>query len=80
MCDKRLRVSACFGHPRGQQRQRAIGLPDNEVVGAGVALHADNGDNFVAARMKPVADSNLSRQTPGSMTLLRLAQARAISP
>jgi hypothetical protein len=37
-------------------------------------------DGLAAARMKRIDDPNLKRRTPGSMTLLRLAPARAISP
>jgi hypothetical protein len=61
----------CFCHPRRQQRQRAIGLPDDEVLGAGVTLHAQDRNALAAARVKRIEDPNLDRRTPGSMTLLR---------
>jgi hypothetical protein len=60
-----------LGHPRRQQRQRAIGLPDDEMVGASVTLRVDDHDRLAAARVKRIENPNLNRQTPGSMTPLR---------
>ncbi len=77
MCNKRLSASTRVGHPRRQQRQRAVGLPDDEVSGAGVALYANDGNDFAAAWMKRIEDPNLYRRKPGSMTLLRPASAKA---
>src|SRR5438067_13168689 len=76
--DNRLCASTCLGHPRRQQRQREIRLPDNEVRCAGVTPRTDYRDGFTAARVKRIEDPNLNRRTPGSMTLLRPAAARAI--
>jgi hypothetical protein len=53
-------------------------LPDDEVSGAGVALHANDRNDFAAARVKRIEDSNLYRRKPGSMALLRPASARRI--
>jgi IstB-like ATP binding protein len=55
-------------------------LPDDEVRGAGVALHANDGNDFAAARVKRIEDPDLYRRKPGSMALLRPAPARTISP
>jgi hypothetical protein len=68
----------CFGHPRRQQRQRAIRLSDDEVRRPGVTLRTNYRDAFAAARVKRIEDPNLNRQTPGSMTLLRPVPARRI--
>jgi hypothetical protein len=78
MRNKRLSALSGVGHPRRQQRQRAIGLPDDEVSGAGVALYANDRNNFAIARVKRIEDPNFECRTPGSMTLLRPAPARAI--
>jgi hypothetical protein len=51
-------------------------LPDDEVSGAGVALHANDRNDFAAARVKRIEDPNLYRRKPGSMALLRPAPAR----
>src|SRR5207248_3647435 len=76
--DNRPCASTCLGHPRRQQRQREIRLPDNEVRYAGVTPRTDYRDGFTAARVKRIEDPNLNRRTPGSMTLLRPASARRI--
>src|SRR5205814_1375790 len=73
--DNRPCASTCLGHPRRQQRQREIRLPDNEVRYAGVTPRTDYRDGFTAARVKRIEDPNLNRRTPGSMTLLRPAWA-----
>lgn len=67
-------------HPCRQQSQGPIGLADDQVPGAGVALRADHLDRLTAARVKRVEDPNLGRQTPGSMALLRPAPARRRYP
>jgi hypothetical protein len=54
-------------------------LPDDEVSGARVALHANDGNDFAAAWVKRIEDPNLSRRKPGSMTLLRPASARRMA-
>ena len=41
----RRSASTCVGHPRRQQRQRPIRLPDDEMLGAGVTLYADDRDD-----------------------------------
>ena len=69
-----------LGHPGRQQRQGAIGLPDNEVIGACMPPDADHRDEITRARVKPVRDPDFKRRTPGSMTLVRPAPARRISP
>src|SRR5438067_1975176 len=76
--DNRLCASTCLGHPRRQQRQREIRLPDSEVRYAGVTPRTDYRDGFTAARVKRIEDPNLNRRTPGSMTLLRPAPASRI--
>jgi hypothetical protein len=54
-------------------------LPDDEVGGAGVALHANDRNDFAAARVKRIEDPNLYRRKPGSMALLRPARAKPMS-
>jgi hypothetical protein len=71
MHDKCWNAAFCFRHPRRQQRQRAIGLPDDEMLGTGMAFGADHGNRLTAPRVKRIDDPNLNRRTPGSMTLLR---------
>ena len=66
-----------LGHPGRQQRQAAIGLPDNEVIGACMPPDADHRDEITRARVKPVRDPDFKRRTPGSMTLVCPASARA---
>src|SRR5258708_6527941 len=46
------------------------------MVGASMTLRGDDYDRLAAARVKRIDNPNLNRQTPGSMTLLRPAQAR----
>ena len=41
----------------------------------GVPFRANDGNDFAATRMERIEDPNLYRRTPGSMTLLRQAQA-----
>ena len=65
-----------LGHPGRQQRQAAIGLPDNEVIGACMPPDADHRDEITRARVKPVRDPDFKRRTPGSMTLVCPASAR----
>ena len=74
-------VRDCFrlDHPGRQQCQSPIGLPDDEVVGAGVPLDTDDGDDLAAARVKWIRDPDLKRRTPGSMTLLPPSLRRAHS-
>jgi hypothetical protein len=76
MCNKRLGRATRLGHPRRQQRQGVVGLPDDEMLSAGVALAADHHDPLAAARVKRIKDPNLKRRTPGSMTLLRPAAVK----
>ena len=45
---------------------------------ATVLLAAENAHSVTVSRMKRVEDLHLKTQTPGSMTLARLAAARAI--
>jgi hypothetical protein len=68
-----------LGHPGRQQRQGAIGLPDNEVIGACMPPNADHRDEITRARMKPIRDPDFKRRTPGSMTLVRPAPGNPIS-
>jgi hypothetical protein len=60
-----------LGHPRRQQRQCPIGLPDDKVFSASMGLRSEHHDHFAAARVKGVADPNLKNRTLGSMTLFR---------
>lgn len=60
-----------FGHPDRQERQGPVGLANDEVIDAGVAFGADNGDHLAAAGVERIRDPNLKRRTPGSMTLVR---------
>jgi hypothetical protein len=53
-------------------------LADDEVIGADVTLGPDNGNHLAAARVERIRDPNLKRRTPGSMTLVRRALAKAI--
>jgi len=46
-------------------------LADDEMIGAGVTLGADHGDDLAAAGVERIRDPNLNRRTPGSMTLVR---------
>jgi hypothetical protein len=55
-------------------------LPNNEVSGTGVALHANDRNDFAATRMKRIEDPYLYRRKPGSMALLRPAPASRIWP
>ncbi|SDR57754.1 IstB-like ATP binding protein [Rhizobiales bacterium GAS191] len=43
------------------------------MIGAGMSLVAHDDDNLACAGMERIADPNLTRRTPGSMTLLRPA-------
>jgi hypothetical protein len=69
--NKRLSRSTRLGHPRRQQSQSLIGLPDDKMLGAGMALRTDHLDCLAAARMESIEDPNLKRRTPGSMKLVR---------
>ena len=69
-----------LGHPRRQQRQGVIGLPDNEVIGARMPPDADHRNEITRARVKPIRDPDFKRRTPGSMTLVRPAPAKRILP
>jgi len=80
MYNEPLSASACVGHPRRQQCQRPIQLPDHEMLGAGVTLYADDRNDFTAAWVKRIGDPNFDSRTPGSMTLLRPVRANRISP
>jgi hypothetical protein len=46
-------------------------LPDDEMLGTGMALGADRRDDRAAPWVKRIDDPDLNRRTPGSMTLLR---------
>jgi len=50
------------------------------MIRAGMSLVADDDDTFARAWMERIADPNLTRRTPGSMTLFRPEPAKAISP
>ena len=50
------------------------------MLSAGVALRADHHHRLAGARVKGIKDPSLRRRTPGSMTLLRAAPARPMSP
>ena len=76
--DKLVGGGRGLGHPDRQKRQGPVGLADDEVIGAGMTLGADNGDDLAAARVERIRDPNLKRRTPGSMTLVRRAWARRI--
>src|SRR5271156_202974 len=69
-----------LGHPGRQQRQGAIGLPHNEVIGACMPPDADHRDKITHTRMKPIRDPDFKRRTPGSMTLVRPEPVRRIWP
>jgi hypothetical protein len=67
------------GHPGWQQCQGPVRLPDHQVFDASVALDTNNYDEFTASWMERISNPLLARQTPGSMTLVRPAQANRIS-
>src|SRR4051794_32230868 len=69
-----------LGHPDRQERQGLVGLANDEVIGAGVTLGADHGNDLAAAGVERIRDPNLNRRTPGSMTLVRPARASRIWP
>jgi len=69
-----------LGHPNRQERQGPVGLADEEMIGAGVTLGADHGDDLAAAGVERIRDPNLNRRTPGSMTLVRPAPASRTWP
>src|SRR5262245_2543723 len=76
MYNKPLSTSARVRHPRWQQCQCTIRLPDDEVLGAGVTLYTDNRNDFTTAWVKRIVDPNVGSRKHGSVPLLRAAPAR----
>ncbi len=81
LCNKLIGRSCIrLGHPGRQERERRIRLADDKVIDAGGTHQANRHDRLPATRVKRIKNPNLKRRTPGNMTLLRAASARAGSP
>ena len=78
MTNKLAEGSIGLGHPDRQKGERPVGLANDEMIGAAVTLGADNGDHLAGPGVERIGDPNLKSRTPGSMTLVRPAAARAI--
>ena len=74
---RRSRLSR-FCHPRRQQHQCPIELPDDKVLTASMALQTEHCDGFATAGVKRIADLDFKTRTPGSMSLFQPASARRI--
>src|SRR5262249_20958600 len=66
-------------HPRGKQRQCAIRLPDNKMLSTSKLLAGEYSDQRSTSGMERVDDLDLKSQTPGILTLVRPAPAKATS-
>ena len=64
-------------HPARYMRQSPIALLDDKDLRALKAMAPHKNDYLTEARMKPIMDSSLEVLIPGSMSLLRLAPAKA---
>jgi hypothetical protein len=72
--DYRKLRSPGLGHPRRQQRARAIGLLDDKVDAAPMVQPAHHHNAFARTRMLWVLDQNVKRLFLGSMSPSRKAQ------
>jgi hypothetical protein len=79
MGDELVRRWVWLDHPGRKQSQGPIRLMDDEMITSRMPLGADNTDEIAASRMIRIGDLRLKSQTPGSMTLVRPARAKAIS-
>lgn len=58
-------------HPRRQERQGAVGLPDGQIRLASVVVHPDDGYPLATARVKWIADDHIIVLTMGSVLRVR---------
>ncbi len=78
-CERR-RAGLRLAHPRRDQRERVVGLHDDEVILAGEPLAVHRLHRLPGPRVKRIADRHLERRTPGIVTLPRPGSAKAGSP
>nr|WP_229178038.1 MULTISPECIES: hypothetical protein [Bradyrhizobium] len=57
-------------HPGRQKRQGGVGLTNDEMISASMALASDNRHQFATARVERIGDPHFKRWTPGIMPLV----------
>jgi hypothetical protein len=73
MLRERRSAGLFLAHPRWDQRERVIGLHDDEVILAGEPLAVHHLHHLPRPRMERIPDRHLERRTPGIVTLPRAA-------